>query len=201
MTSPTTSSPRFPSTSESFVEMPDRSKRLKDLTKSIPECGLCHTTVSDPIELKCGHIFDKCCIQTLLHCDLNYCPVDYCSLKGIKETECKERKDIYEKTKSTIKASIYYPRTYEYLEGSVVVEVDSSIFNPMEKILHKVIKQYFKVTGRFGGMFIHSVSVQGSPYKSNKTLADYEVLPGEEVSMRLDLYSDNRFLYPKADEN
>lgn len=153
----------------------DRSEQLEAATIEIPECGICLTKVSDPIALKCGHIFDKHCIKKCLVSGHNKCPYDR---SAFKEEDSKERHDIYEHTKCKIKAAIFSSN------GASLVSTDASVFSTIEKVQEKVISQYLKNTGKDEVPKVRSMTVRGFfKFYPGKTLADYQVLPREETVM------------------
>lgn len=155
--------------------MSDRSEQLQIATMDVPDCGVCLKKVCDPIALKCGHIFDKHCIKKCLASGLNLCPYDR---KPVSEDECKERHDIYENTKCRIKAAIFSST------GSSLISTDASVFSTREKVKEKVISKYLKDSGKDEVPAVKEMTVRGSfQFISGKTLADYQVLPGEETIM------------------
>ncbi len=167
----------FHSTFESHHRMPDRSEQLQAATADIPDCGVCLEKVSDPIALKCGHIFDRHCIKECLANRLKSCPYDR---KPLKEEEFQDKHDIYEITKCRIKAGIFSST------GSSLVSTDASIFSTREKVLERVISQYLKDSGKDEVPAVRKMIVRGSfEFVSGKTLADYHVLPGEETAIRV----------------
>jgi hypothetical protein len=155
--------------------MLDRSEQLEAATIDVPNCGICLEKVSDPIALKCGHIFDKHCIKNCLASGLGKCPYDR---KDVKESEFNVQHDIYESTKCRIKAAIFSSI------GSSLISTDASIFSTMEKVQEKVISQYLRDTGKDEIPTVKSMTVRGSfKFYPGKTLADYKVMPGEETLM------------------
>jgi hypothetical protein len=155
--------------------MLDRSEQLEAATIGVPDCGICLEKVSDPIALKCGHIFDKHCIKKCLTSGFDKCPYDR---KDVKESEFKVQHDIYESTKCRIKVAIFSST------GSSLISTDASIFSTMEKVQEKVISQYLKDTGKDEIPAVKRMTVRGSfLFCPGKTLADYQVMPGEETHM------------------
>jgi hypothetical protein len=106
---------------------------------------------------------------------INSCPYDR---KPVSEKECTEKHDIYESTKCRIRAAVFSSN------GSSLVSTDASVFSTMEKVQEKVISQYLKDSGMSEVPVVRKMTVRGSfLFVSGKTLADYEVLPGEETLM------------------
>lgn len=172
--------PSWFNTAFGFGNIQGRAKQLQAATINIPDCGICLEKVSDPIALKCGHIFDKHCIKKCLASGLSKCPYDR---KDVKETEFIEQHDMYESTKCSIKAAVF-PSVESAFTGSALISTDISVFSTREKIQEKVISQYLKDSGQTEVPFVKAMAVKGSyTFYPGKTLADYEILPGEETTM------------------
>jgi Ring finger domain len=155
--------------------MSDRSEELEAATIIVPECGICLEKVSDPIALKCGHIFDRHCIKKCLSSGIAKCPYDR---KNVQEADFVEKHDIYESTKCSIRAAIFSS------ENSSSVKIDASIFSSMEEVRKKVISQYLIDSGKKEALSVKQMTVRGSfIFYPGKTLADYQVLPGDEPVM------------------
>lgn len=162
--------------------LPDRSEKLKTETKEIPICFICKKHVSEPIALKCGDIFDKHCLKDCLNSGYYLSQDDGLSSlvegKNVQEADFVKKPDIYEQTKCKIRAAIF-SRT-----SSILIKTEASIFSTMEKIQEKVLSVYLNAPGCEKEPTVRSMTVRGSyTFYPGKTLADYQVLPGEETLM------------------
>jgi RING-type zinc-finger len=70
-----------------------------------PMYGICLEKVTEPIALKCGHIFDRHCIKKLLSRGRYTCPG---KSKGSSKKEFIKYHNIYENLKCTINAGLFF---------------------------------------------------------------------------------------------
>ena len=152
-----------------------RLDELNIATRTVPICAICLEKTSSPIALKCGHVFDKTCITKAIKHGNNKCPLDR---SPIKLSEASKRDDIYEKTKCKIRVALFNK------EGSSLVELEESVFSTYENIAEKITSKFLNKESEGASPEITRMCVRGSfIFYPGKTLADYEVCPGDDTLM------------------